>query len=141
VRSIDSLLLAALQANDATLARRIALDVEDLKRRVGQVEQFDEVVVLKEVQSLSIVPTRQVEIHFVVPHPTACRLDRLLAAQLRLSRSHVQGMEEKGALMVVPSGPRTLRNPVRNGMRVTITFAAGDTNRVAEAAISNVLDS
>ena len=50
-------------------------------------------------------------------------------------------MEESGALIVVPSGPRTLRNPVRNGMRVTIAVAAGDADRVAEAAISNVLDS
>ena len=109
LRSIDPHFLAALQANDSAQARRIALDVEDLKRRVGRVEQFDEVMVLKAVQSLSTAPARHVEIHCVVPHPTACRLDRLLAAELRLSRNQVQAMEESGALMVVPSGPRTLR--------------------------------
>ena len=139
--SIDPLFLAALQANDPALARRVALDVEDLKRRVGRLEQFDEVMVLKEVQSPSTAPTRQVEIRFVVPHPTARRLDRLLAAELQLSRSQVQAMEESGALVIVPGGPRGLRSPVRNGMRVTIAFAAGDADRVAEAAISNMLDS
>jgi hypothetical protein len=124
LRSIDPPFLAALQANDPALARRVALDVDDLKRRVGSVEQFDEVIVLKEVQSLSTGPARQVEIFFAVQHPTACRLDRLLAAELQLSRSHLQGMEESGSL-IVPGGPRAMRNPVRDGMRVTIAIAAG----------------
>ena len=136
LRSIDPHFLAALQANDPELARRVALDVEDLKRCVGRLEEFDEVVVLKELQSLSAAPTRQVEILFVVPHPTACRLDRLLAAELRLSRSHVQGMAESGALIVVPPGSRGLRSPVRDGMRVTITVAAGDANWIMGAAMS-----
>jgi hypothetical protein len=135
LRSIDPLFLAALQANDPTLARRVALDVEDLKRHVGRAEQSDEVTVVKEVQSPTILPPRQVEIQFVVRHPTACRLDRLLAAELQISRSRVQGMEESGALVVVPHGPRALRNPVRNGMHVTIAVAAGHANRIAEAAM------
>jgi hypothetical protein len=134
LRSIDPQFLAALQANDPMLARRIALDVEDLKRRVRSVEQFDEVVVMKEVQASSAVPARQVEIRFVVPHPTACRLDRLLAAELRLSRSQVHGMAESGALIVVPPGLRPLRNPVRNGMRATIAVSAVDADRLSEAA-------
>jgi hypothetical protein len=141
LRSIDPHLLAALQANDPTLAHRVALDIEDLKRRVGRVEQFDEVVVLKEVQSLNTMPTRRAEIHFTVPHPTACRLDRLLAAELRLSRSQVHGMEESGTLIVIPPGPRTLRNPVRNGMRATIIIYDGDASRITAAVTGNVIAS
>lgn len=135
LRSIDPLFLAAMQANDPTLARRVALDVEDLKRRVEGVEQSDEAVVLKEVQLSSTVPARQVEILFAVPHPIAGRLDRLLAAELQLSRSHVQGMEESGALLIVPGGPRALWSPIRDGVRVTIAIAAGHANRIAEAAM------
>jgi hypothetical protein len=125
LRSIDPLFLAALQANDRALARRVALNVEDLRRRVGEVEQFDTAVVVKEVQSSSTVPARQVEILFAVPYPIACRLDRLLAVELQLARSHVQAMEKSGALVIVPGGPRAMRSPVRDGMRVTIVIAAG----------------
>ena len=80
LRSIDPLVLAELQGNDPKRARRVALDVEDLKRRVGRLEEFDEVVVRKEVQSPSIAPTRQVEILLlcstldgVPPRSPACR--------------------------------------------------------------------
>src|SRR6188474_2238888 len=68
LRSIDPLYLGALHANDPELARRVALDVEDLKRRAWQVEEFDDVAVLKEVQSATTVATKQVDIFFVVPH-------------------------------------------------------------------------
>jgi hypothetical protein len=141
VRSIDPLFLAALQANDPRLVRRLALDIEDLKRRVRRVQQFDETVVVKEVQSLSSRPARQVEIHFVVPYPTACRLDRLLAAELRLSRRHVQGMADSGALVGVPTRPRALRNPVGNAMRATLIIPDGDTSRITVAVTSNLLAS
>ena len=69
VRSIDPLLLMALRANDPKLARRMAFDAEDLRRRAGRLEEFNDVVVLKEVLSESIAPTRLLEVLCVVPHP------------------------------------------------------------------------
>jgi hypothetical protein len=137
VQSIDPLLLGKLHANDPTLARRVALDIEDLKRRAGQVDQVDEVVVLKEVQSSSRVQIGEIEIHFVVPHPIGHRLDRLLAAELRMPRSEIHAMERHGALLIVPRGSRALRSSVRDGLRLTIATSAVDVHRLVEAATRN----
>jgi len=136
LRSIDPLVLAALQANEPTLARNLALDVEDLKRRVGTVEAFDGVVVVKDTQSWHTGPVRGVEILLVVPHPVVHRLDRLLAAELQLSRSQVHAMAASGALVVTPGKPRALRSAIRDGMRLTILIAPNDPE-IVEAAMRN----
>jgi hypothetical protein len=134
VRSIDPLFLTALRANDPKLARRIAFDAEDLRHRVGRLEEFNDVVVLKTVLSESIAPTRLLEVLCVVPHRIALRMDRLLAAELHLSRSRVQSLEKSGELVVFPRGSRVLRRSVRDGMRLMINLPAHDANLIAEAA-------
>ncbi len=113
LRAIDPAFLGALVANDPELMRRLAFDVEALRRRGGRVELFDDVVVTRDMPSES------------VPAPTGLRLDRLLGNELRLSRSVVRRLESRGALVVSPPGSR-LHRPVRDGMEVGIDLSSPD---------------
>jgi hypothetical protein len=136
VRSVDPLFLTSLCANDPELAHRLAFEAEGLRRLAGRLEAFNDVVVLKEVVSESVPPTRQLEILCVVPHPIALRVDRLLAAELHLSRSRIQSLLEIGELVVLPRGSRALRRLVRDGMRLTISVPDHDANLFAKAVRS-----
>jgi len=137
VRTIDPLLLMSLRANDPELVRRLAFDAENLRRKVGLVEKFDDVVVRKEVLTESMTPVRWLEILCAVPETTGLRVDRLLATELRLSRSRIRTLQNTGDLAVSPKGSRMLRIAVRDGMRVTIALSeAYDRDRIAMAARS-----
>src|ERR1044071_6920101 len=84
VSTIDPALLASLQANDADLSRRLAF--ENLPRKL-KVAPFDDATVHKVVVSKSARPACRLEIVCVVAETTGLRVDRLLATELRLSRS------------------------------------------------------
>lgn len=119
VRTIEPDLLAALHASDAELTRRLAFDVEGLSRSAARVEKFGDALVTKAVLSASTTPARQLEILCRVPEPIGLRLDRLLANELRLSRSRIQGMATTGDLAVFPS-VSSLHRPVRDGVRLVL---------------------
>lgn len=116
VSTIEPRLLAALQANDPQLSRRLAFDAATL-RGTFKVERFDDVIVRKETVSRGAVPPCRLEIACVVPQPTGLRVDRLLATELRLSRSRIQDMQDAGHLVACPGG---LRRPLRHGLCVRI---------------------
>src|SRR5260370_34970991 len=90
VGMIDPLFLMSLRANEPDLVRRLAFDTENLRRKVGLVEEFDDVVVRKEVLSQSITPARRLENRCAVPETTSVRVDRLLATEVLLSRSRIR---------------------------------------------------
>lgn len=123
LRTIDPDFLGALMANDPELLRRLAFDLEALRRRAGRVELFDDVVVIRDVLSESVGPPRRLEILCSAPAPTGLRLDRLLGGELGVSRSFLQALERRGWLVVRPPGSR-LRRPVREGMEVVVTLSA-----------------
>lgn len=134
VRTIDPLFLMSLRTNDPELARRLAFDAENLRREVGSVEKLDDVVVCKEVLTESMTPVRWLEILCAVPETTGLRVDRLLATELRLSRSRIRNLHNRGELAVSPEGSRMLRLAVRDGMRVTIALSEEyDRDRIAMA--------
>ena len=138
VRTIDRRFLMSLHANEPRLARRLAFDAEDLRRRAGHVEEFDNVV-LKDVLSESIMPIRRLEILCTVPEPTRLRVDRLLATELHLSRSRIQSLERTGELIVFNDGSRVLRKAVRDGPCLTINLASTrDGDRIAMSAQSSI---
>ncbi len=139
VRTIDPLFLMSLRTNEPRLARRLAFDAEDLRRRASHVEELDDVVVLKDVLSESIMPIRRLEILCTVPEPTRLRVDRLLATELHLSRSRIQSLERTGELIVFNEGSRVLRKAVRDGLRLTINLSSTrDGDRIAISAKSNL---
>jgi hypothetical protein len=120
VHAIDPGFLMALSANDADVVRRLAFDLEGLRRRTDRVAEFDDVLVIKHVLSGDATSARQLDILCVVPQPVGLRVDRLLANELGLSRSGIQRLEGSGALVALPKGSR-LRRAVRDGTRLLIT--------------------
>jgi len=119
VQAIDPGLLMALRANDADVVRRLAFDVEALRRRANRIAEFDDVRVIKRVLSGEATSARQLDILCAVPEPVGIRVDRLLASKLGLSRSCIQRLERRGALVAFPEGAH-LRRAVRDGMRLLI---------------------
>jgi len=119
VRTIDPDFLTALHTSEPVLTRRLAFDVESLRCSAGRVEQFDDAVVVKSVPLDGTLPGRRLEILCSVPEPVGLRVDRLLASELRLSRSRIHRLAEAGDLVVFPS-VSSLRRPVREGMRLVL---------------------
>ena len=129
VSTIDPDLLAALQANDPDLSRRLAFAT---LRRGREVDSGDEVTVRKQVMSGSARAASRLEIVCVVPEPTGLRVDRLLSRELRLSRSRIRSLQEAGHLAACPDG---LRRPLRGGLLVGIDLrGVPDGDRIARAA-------
>jgi hypothetical protein len=123
VRTIEPDLLTSLHHSDVALTRRLAFDVEALRRSAGRIEEFDDALVVKKVLSESTMPTRQLEILCSVPQPVGLRVDRLLANELQLSRSWIQALAKAGDLVAFPHGSH-LRRTVRDGMRLVINLSA-----------------
>src|SRR5215216_3111048 len=114
VSTIEPQLLASLQAKDPELSRRLAFEKW---RRKLKVEHFDDVTVRKKVVSENTQPVGRLEIVCVVPEMTGVRVDRLVANELRLSRSRIQNMQNAAHLAACPGG---LSRPLRDGLRVRI---------------------
>lgn len=134
VRSIEPALLASLFANDTTLAGRLALDAEDLRRWSPRLKEAATAAVEKEVLAGIPAEAREVQVVCVVPYPVAIRLDRLLADEPHLTRRRIRALESTGALVVSPSGPRVLRRPVRDGTRLLIALPVPDAGWIARSA-------
>ena len=118
VSTLDRQYLLALQANDPDLVRTLAYDAAALKRWTDKVQEFDDVQVTKRViEPASVPPVLRLEIECHVPYPIALRADRLLASELRLSRSAIQKMAKAAQILTVPEGV-DLRRPLRDGLRL-----------------------
>jgi len=129
VSTIEPRLLASLQANDPELSRRLAFEKW---RRKLKVEHFDDVTVRKSVMSGNTRPDGRLEIVCVVPQTTGLRVDRLLANELRLSRSRIQSMQNAGHLAAWPGD---MSRPLRDGLRVIIELGGvHDGDKIALAA-------
>ncbi len=129
VSTIEPHLLASLQASDPELSRRLAFEKW---RRKLKVEHFDDVTVRKKVVSENTRPASRLEIVCVAPETTGLRVDRLVANELRLSRSRIQNMQKAGHLAACPGD---LSRPLRDGMRVRIELrGVHDGDKIALAA-------
>ena len=122
VRTIEPDFLMSLNTSESMLTRRLAFDVEELRRRAGRVEEFADAQVTRSVLSEGATPARRLEILCSVPEPVGLRVDRLLATELHLSRSRIQQLAKTGDLVAFPQGS-SLRRPVRDGMRLAINLA------------------
>jgi len=119
MRTIEPGLLMSLHTSEPALTRRLAFDIEGLRQRAGRVKEFDDVFVVKSLPLKSVMPARRLEILCSVPDPIGLRVDRLLANELRLSRSRIRRLAEAGDLVVFPS-LSSLQRPVRDGMRLVL---------------------
>ncbi len=135
VGEIGPVLLAALHANDAALARRIAFDIDDLKRRARRIESGAPGRPVKRVLSGDPATALAIALQIEMATPVELRIDRLLATELGLSRAQISEATEQGRITMEPSQRRGLRAPAFDGMRIAIDLAAhGDRLRLARAA-------
>ncbi|WP_342362660.1 DUF1062 domain-containing protein [Terrarubrum flagellatum] len=138
INEIDRALLAALQVNDAHLARRIAFDVNDLGRT--RIESMQEARTTKRLVSGDALGADHVEIALSSPQPVALRLDRVLALELSLSRQRLRQLDERGR---IATSPRVrLRASLVDGLRIRIDLAdEHDRRAIITAAAGLALDS
>jgi hypothetical protein len=94
VSALGRQFLLSLQANDPDLVHDLAFDVAALKRWTKHVREFDDVLVTKRLLSESLRPVLLLEIECLVPQQIGLRADRLLASELRLSRSSFRRLAE-----------------------------------------------
>ena len=108
------------QQNDRELAWEYAFDRGLLSRWGAQVDATVRVRV--EQSSLDCSPEvhRQRRIRLELVHQCSLRLDRLLADELRVSRSRLQQWCQRGLLQIRPEEKDALRKPVRNGQIVSL---------------------
>ncbi|PDT18168.1 hypothetical protein CO670_05090 [Rhizobium sp. J15] len=122
VRSIDPAILDALQSNDRDWIRAETFNIEALRRHSPRVDEFAEFDIAKQIRHQTADWTR-LEIELMVPLPISTRLDRLLASELKVSRSRLQALQEHGKLLIDADGAAALRRRIRNGARITIDLA------------------
>ena len=123
VRDIDPATLAALQSNDPDWIRAEAFNLEALRRKTQRVDEFAEFDIAKEIRQETSDWTR-LEIELMVPFPSSTRLDRLLASELKVSRTRLQALHEGGMLRTDSDRADILRRRIRNGTRVAVDLAA-----------------
>ena len=122
-REFNPAVLAAFEANDPALVRRFAFDAVGLRKSAHRVAEFGEVEVRKDLLDGTFGSDSPISLEIVlrVPIPIPLRLDRLLAAELGISRSRVAVLVEAGRLRTAAA----LSKAVRDGTRIEIDLAAG----------------
>jgi hypothetical protein len=126
VREVEAPLMNALLRNDPDYVRRLALDVEDLRRRSERIAEFPGVDVRKEALNKPMSSVGMLELRLVAPFPVSLRLDRLLATELKLSRARVEKLAASDVLRISTAGVRALRRHVTDQTIVQIATSSLD---------------
>jgi hypothetical protein len=135
VDNVDPSLLEALRRNDSELAQRLTYDIGDMGRRTATTGVSADVTLRKERLCEAPLSVRWLSLRLAVPQPVSLRLDRLLARELSLSRTHLQALQKADRLVIAPDGPRMLRRPLRDGTCVTLDLSReSDAARICTAA-------
>ncbi|MGV2109264.1 DUF1062 domain-containing protein [Agrobacterium vitis] len=122
VRDIDPVVLEALQSNDPQWIRTETFNLEALRRKSQRVDEFSEFRIEKAILHEADHWTK-LQIELVVLFPTSTRLDRLLASELRISRSRLQTFHDSGMLQTNSHRANVLRRRIKTGLQVTIDLS------------------
>ncbi len=66
----------------------------------------------------------RLEILFTAPTVVSVRTDRLLAAELGVSRSRLARLAETDRVILMPETRRSLQRPIKDGARIVIDLSA-----------------
>ncbi|EJZ21778.1 DUF1062 domain-containing protein [Rhizobium sp. Pop5] len=127
VRDIDPVTLDALQSNDLEWIRAETFNLDALRRRSQRVDEFADFEIAKQIERETAEWTH-LEIELSVPFPIRTRLDRLLASELKLSRSRLQALHEDGMLRTDPHHADVMRRRIKHGILV-VADLAGEADR------------
>ncbi len=119
IRAIDPVMLEAMQASTADFVARIEFDAQALKSRAGRIEESDDLDIRRTVLRHD-ADWRRIAITLALPYPTGLRLDRLLSAELPLSRSRLQALFDRQEIRVEPERKDALKRGIRDGTRITL---------------------
>ncbi|MCQ1569696.1 DUF1062 domain-containing protein [Neorhizobium galegae] len=119
IRAIDPAMLDAMQASTPDFVARIEFDALALRAKAGRIEESDDIDMRKTVLHHD-ADWRRIAITLALPYPTGLRLDRLLAAELPLSRSRLQVLFDNGEIRVEPERKDVLKRGIRDGTVVTL---------------------
>lgn len=122
VRDINPAVLEALQSNDPDWIRAETFNLEALGRKSQRIDEFAEFEIRKQLLR-DAAYWKLLEIELSVPFPTSVRLDRLLASELKISRSQLSALHENALLRTNPDRADTLRRRISSGIRVTVDLS------------------
>lgn len=114
VRSLDPALLEAMQMSTPEVVARLAFDTDALKAWASRIEEEPEAEVRRRV-ICDAAEWQKVMVTLCLSFPSSLRLDRLLSAELGLSRSRLQKLVETGEITVQPSRKDALKRGIRDG--------------------------
>jgi hypothetical protein len=103
--------LAAMQSSSPAWVQTRICDLVALRRHAPQVLMPDDLCVTKRVIGADPAWTR-IALTIAAEGSVAQRLDRLLAGELRLSRSFIQALTDKGGLSIARGGRTALKSPL-----------------------------
>lgn len=118
VQDIAPEILEALQSNDPAWIHREAFNLDALRHKTQRIDEFADYEITKAILHTDINWTR-LAIELSVAFPSKIRLDRLLAAELKISRTQVLALHKSGALHVSSERQPMLRKPVKSGFVVS----------------------
>jgi hypothetical protein len=121
-RSVSELgcALDVFARHDPATVWKYAFDIPRLRPHVIRIDTDVRVQIERTRLSHENAASEYLCIDFVVPFPCDIRLDRLLAVELGVSRSTLQGWYERGLLRVWPEQRAALSKRVRDGMGVRL---------------------
>ena len=95
------------------------------KSKSQRIDEFAEFEVRKELLR-EAAGWKHLQIEFSISFPASARLDRLLASELRVSRSRLMALHAAGLLKAKPERTDVLRRRIRNGARVSLDLSGED---------------
>ena len=136
VRDINQATLQALHANDPDWIRTQAFDFAALRRKSQRIDESSDIDVQKKALSREGDAWMALEIELIVPLPTGMRLDRLLAAELQISRSRLEIFHNAEKTRTDPGHKDMLRRRIKHGLRITLDLSGeADLQQIRKAAI------
>ncbi|MFS8045050.1 DUF1062 domain-containing protein [Rhizobium sp. BR 314] len=134
LRNLDPDTLEALQHSHPEWVRVQEFDLDGLKRTAKRIDEPPDAIISKERMSEASGWT-VLEIEMVTELSVNLRLDRLLAAELAISRSRLQTLHERGSLRAYPGHNGFLRNRAKDGTRIILDLSdASDRHAIGSAA-------
>jgi hypothetical protein len=122
IAGLDKNLYEAFVNHDPALVWRYAFDMAQLRQHALQVDADIELAVERSVEREDDIGCVEgALIVFDVPFQCEMRIDRLLAAELDVSRATVQRWGECGAIRLMCGRRVALNKPVRNGLQLLLS--------------------
>jgi hypothetical protein len=118
VASISEADLQAMQRSDSCWVRVQEFDLSSLRRYCDRIELPSEVSIAKTSLDRMIGSWSAIVLTIDALRPTGQRLDRLLATELKVSRSSLVSMHRAGALQIEPASCAGLKKLVSGSLAV-----------------------